>query len=244
MGNALGEPYQEAFVASELNGRWGPAVEVPAIARLNAGGLAQSLTISWVSVGDCAVGGSYQDRAGDTVTFVANEVGGTWGAALPVPGAGGAGGSWVTGLTCTAAATCVAAGQVGLDGFIAQEIGGTWGRTHLVPDLTGHGTSVDDVSCRSAGNCVATGSAQLGIAADDVGAESFAMTELAGAWSRPALLSVGGGGTTESDALACGPDGDCSVGAGSSTAPATRPRPTVPTSPATPRRPGSIHNGR
>ena len=66
MGNALGEPYQEAFVASELNGRWGPAVEVPAIARLNAGGLAQSLTISWVSVGDCAVGGSYQDRAGDT----------------------------------------------------------------------------------------------------------------------------------------------------------------------------------
>jgi hypothetical protein len=45
-----------------------------------------------------------------------------------------------------------------------------------------------------------------------VGAESFAMTERSGAWSRPTLLSVGGGGTTESDVLACGPDGDCSVG--------------------------------
>jgi len=215
VGNALGEPYQEAFVASEVNGRWGPAVEVPAIARLNAGGLAQILTISCVSVGDCAAGGSYQDGAGDTVTFVANEVGGRWGVALPVPGpgsAGDAGGSWLTGLTCTAAATCVAAGQVGQDGFIAQEVAGTWGKTRLVPDLTGHGTSVDDVSCRSAGNCVATGSAQLGTAASDVGAESFAMTERAGAWSRPTLLSVGGGGMTESDALACGPDGECSVG--------------------------------
>jgi hypothetical protein len=214
VGNALGQPYQEAFVASEVNGRWDPAVEVPAIARLNAGGLAQILTISCVSAGDCAAAGSYQNGAGDTVTFVANEVAGTWGAALPVPGSGGegdAGGSWVTGLSCTAAATCVAAGQVGLDGFIAQEIGGTWGRIRLVPDLTGHGTSVDEVSCRSAGNCVATGSAQLGTAAADVGAESFAMTERSGAWSRPTPLSVGGG-ATESDALACGPDGDCSVG--------------------------------
>ena len=214
VGNALGSPYQEAFVASEVNGRWGPAAEVPAIARLNAGGLAQILTISCVSAADCAAGGSYQDGAGDTVTFVANEVDGTWGRALPVPGSGGqgdAGGSWVTGLTCTAAATCVAVGQVGLDGFIAQEVKGTWGKIHLVPDLTGYGTSVDEVSCRSAGNCVATGSAQLGSAADDAAAKSFAMTELAGAWSRPTPLSVGGG-TTESDALACGPDGDCSVG--------------------------------
>jgi hypothetical protein len=137
VGNALGEPYQEAFVASEVNGRWSPAAEVPAIARLTAGGLAQVLTISCASAGDCAVGGSYQDGAGDTVTFVANQVRGRWGAALPVPGtggAGGAGGSWVTSLTCTAAATCVAAGQVGLDGFIAQEVGGpgarpAWRRT-------------------------------------------------------------------------------------------------------------------
>ena len=60
-------------------------------------------------------------------------------------------------------------------------------------------------------NLYSAGSAQLGTAADGVGAESFAMTERSGAWSRPTLLSVGGG-TTESDALACGPDGDCSVG--------------------------------
>jgi hypothetical protein len=49
------------------------------------------------------------------------------------------------------------------------------GKIRLVADLTGHGTPVDEVSCRSAGNCVATGSAKLGTVADDVGAESFAM---------------------------------------------------------------------
>jgi len=217
-GDPLGAPDQQAFIASEVNGRWGQAVEVPAVGRLNVGGLAQILAIACVSAGQCAAGGSYQDGAGDTATFVANEVGGRWGAAQSVPGtgsAGGVGGSWLTGLTCTgtgSGATCVAAGQVGRDGFIAVEKDWTWGKIRLVPDLTGYGTSVDQVSCRSAGNCVATGSAELGPAEDDVGDESFALTERAGTWARPRLLSVGGGGTTDSDALACGPDGDCSVG--------------------------------
>jgi hypothetical protein len=214
VGDRRGGVYQQAFVASEVHGRWGPAAELPAIGRLNAGGLAQALTISCASAGNCAAGGFYQNADGDTGTFVANEVGGSWRAAMPVPGTGGgnAGGSWLTGLTCTAAATCVAAGQVGRNGFIAQEVGGIWGRVRLVPDLTGFGTSVDQVSCRSAGNCVATGSSQLAAVANGAGAQSFAMTERSGTWSSPALLSLGNGGTTESDALACGPDGACSVG--------------------------------
>lgn len=206
---------EQAFLVAEVNGRWGSAVEVPGIAGLNAGDLAQVLTISCASAGDCAAGGSYQNAAGDTATFVANEVGGRWRAASPVPGtasADRAGGSWVTGLACTAAATCTAVGQVGPDGFIASERDGGWGRTGLVPDLTRDGTSVDQVACRSAGDCVATGSAQLGTAEGDAGTESFAMTELNGAWSKPRLLSVGGGGSTDSDFLACGPGGDCSVG--------------------------------
>ena len=169
----------QAWVASEVNGSWHAAEEVPGTAAMNWGGAADAMFVAAISCpqagecvlggqtgaypsirtergvtwsapltlpgitalskrdgatldaltcptpGNCVAGGSYQDGAGDTVTFVADEVGGRWGAALPVPGTGGAGGSWVTGLTCTAAATCVAAGQVGLDGFIAQEVGGT-----------------------------------------------------------------------------------------------------------------------
>ena len=85
VGNALGQPYQQAFVASEVNGRWGPAAELPAIGRRTPAAWPRPDDLVCV-VGDCAAGGSYQNAAGDTGTFVANEVGGTWGAAMPVPG--------------------------------------------------------------------------------------------------------------------------------------------------------------
>jgi len=45
---------EEAFVASERNGRWGKALEVPGIATLNSGGNAVVTSIACGAVGDCA----------------------------------------------------------------------------------------------------------------------------------------------------------------------------------------------
>ena len=170
---------------------------------------------AFAAAGDCAAGGSYQDRDGTALAFVADEIGGRWRPARLVPGAGradAAGGSRVAGLTCTAAAACVAAGRVGRDGFTELEKGGTWGKIRLVRDLTVFGTSVDGISCRSAGNCVASGSAQLGTVADHAGAKAFVMTQLKGTWSRPKVLTAREGVSVGSDLLACGQNGDCSVG--------------------------------
>jgi hypothetical protein len=212
-----GAAWHQVFVASEVRGAWQRAVEVPGTARLNAGGDAQISAISCASAGNCAIGGFYSNSAGDYFTFVANEVRGQWDAARSIPGTvdpTDVGGSSVVGLRCTAAATCLAVGGFGADGFIAVEQGGTWGKIRLVPDLTGYGTSLSAVACQSAGNCLVTGSAQLDSGDDsyDAGAESFTMTEIKGAWTKPRVLTVADGGQTDSVALSCDRDGHCSVG--------------------------------
>ena len=61
-----------AFVASESNGTWGKAIEVPGTATLNSGNGASVSSASCVSPHDCAVGGEYRDASGDFQAFVAN----------------------------------------------------------------------------------------------------------------------------------------------------------------------------
>jgi hypothetical protein len=61
---------QQAFVASENNGTWGKAIEVPGSARLNAGGFAQVMSVSCTWAGYCAAGGSYTNRSGTDEAFV------------------------------------------------------------------------------------------------------------------------------------------------------------------------------
>jgi hypothetical protein len=52
---------QQAFVVSEQNGTWGPAIEVPGLDSLNAG-VAQISEVSCAPEGGCSVGGFYQDH--------------------------------------------------------------------------------------------------------------------------------------------------------------------------------------
>ena len=64
---------QQAFVASEANGTWGNAIEIPGLATLNTGGDAAITSVSCRSAGSCAVGGTYRDSAGHTQAFVVNQ---------------------------------------------------------------------------------------------------------------------------------------------------------------------------
>src|ERR1022692_4250757 len=50
---------EHGFVASERNGVWGRAIEVPGLEALSAGGYSEVLSVSCASAGDCAAGGSY-----------------------------------------------------------------------------------------------------------------------------------------------------------------------------------------
>ncbi|MGD0687681.1 MAG: hypothetical protein ABSA03_21530, partial [Streptosporangiaceae bacterium] len=60
----------QAFVASEVNGTWKAAVEVPGTAALNAGGDAAVYSVSCASAGKCAADGEYSASTGNYQAFV------------------------------------------------------------------------------------------------------------------------------------------------------------------------------
>jgi hypothetical protein len=60
----------QGFVADEVGSAWGNAQEVPNLGTLNAGNSAEVLSVSCVSAGNCAAGGSYTDSNGHTQAFV------------------------------------------------------------------------------------------------------------------------------------------------------------------------------
>src|SRR5580658_1676674 len=66
--------HDQAFVVSEVKGRWGKAEEVPGTAGLNKGGEAGITSVSCAPAGSCGAGGYYDDRSGGQQAFVVSEV--------------------------------------------------------------------------------------------------------------------------------------------------------------------------
>jgi hypothetical protein len=69
---------------STRQGRCDKAIEVPGTAALNAGGNAEVSWVSCASAGNCAAGGSFQDRSGHLQPFVVSQVNGHWRLARPL----------------------------------------------------------------------------------------------------------------------------------------------------------------
>jgi hypothetical protein len=119
----------QGFVASERNGTWSDAVEVPGLAALNAGGSAELLSLSCSSPGNCAAGGIYLDHSRDQQGFVIVEQNGTWAKAIEVPGlaALNAGVAQVWSVSCAPAGGCAAGGfyqdrQRKVQGFVVSTV--------------------------------------------------------------------------------------------------------------------------
>jgi hypothetical protein len=68
-----GSGHFQAFVVNEVSGVWRTAKEVPGTAALNAGGFAQTLSVSCASAANCSAGGSYADSSFHTQAFVVNK---------------------------------------------------------------------------------------------------------------------------------------------------------------------------
>ena len=77
---------RHAFVVSQRNRRWGKAIKVPGTDS-NAGGLAEVLSVSCASAGNCVAGGFYDGMfLPPGQAFLASERHGRWGTAIEVPG--------------------------------------------------------------------------------------------------------------------------------------------------------------
>jgi hypothetical protein len=211
------QAHQQGFVATERDGRWGRAVEVPGLAALNKGGFAEVGSVSCTSAGRCAAGGIYVDRHGNGQGFVVTERGGRWGRVVEVPGLAalnGGGNARVWSVSCGSPGNCAAGGNYtsgASRAFVVTERGGRWGRAVEVPGLAAlnpNGAArVESVSCVSAGNCAAVGY---------IRGQGFVVSERGGRWGLavevPGLAALNQGGLARVLSVSCGSPGNCAAG--------------------------------
>ncbi|HEV2426771.1 MAG TPA: hypothetical protein VGS61_00975, partial [Acidimicrobiales bacterium] len=213
----------DAFTVQEAHGAWAPAVAMPGIDALNAGGEAYLYALACPGVGACTAVGTSKDGAGATQAFAAGEVAGTWLAAQELPGSAalnGGGDAEPYTLSCSSSGNCAAGGEykdsVGhYQAFVASETGGTWGAAAALPGVsalnTGGGAGVDSISCSSPGNCSLGGQLQTTTAY-----RGFVDRQVGGAWRTatfaPGLNALDTHGTGSVNAVSCSSEGNCSAG--------------------------------
>jgi hypothetical protein len=217
--------HRQAFVAGQVKGAWHAAIEVPGSAALNQGGLAEITSVSCASAGNCSAGGRYFDSSFGQQAFVVSQTGGTWNAAIEVPGTaalnqGGVAG--VASVSCASAGNCSAGGQYSTTGFphfqayVVSQVNGAWQTAIEVPGtaaLNKDGNAgVASVSCASAGNCGAGGSYKDGFGRYQV----FVVSQTGGTWHTaievPGTRALNQGGNADIPSVSCTLIGNCGAG--------------------------------
>jgi hypothetical protein len=213
-----GGRHQQGFVASEKNGVWLQAIEVPGLGALNKGGNAGASSVSCASAGNCAAGGDYADASGGSQGFVVSEKNGVWGIAQKVAGnlnPGETSYPRINSVSCASPGNCAAGGQYsgpgGQQAFVVSEVNGAWAAAQEVAgslNIGGFGW-VASVSCASAGNCSAGG-------AYDYGGYNapFVVNEKNGIWAQ--AIDVPGLVTRDAwiSSVSCATAGNCGAGGG------------------------------
>jgi hypothetical protein len=218
----------QAFVVSEVNGTWRKAREVPGTATLNQGGIAQVLSVSCGSAGNCSAGGYYTDTAGHTQAFVVSETDGRWRKAIEVPGTATLNQgryAQVLSVSCASAGNCSAGGYYsdsldstfGQQAFVVSEVNGTWGTAIEVPGTAAlnqgvQSARVNSVSCASAGNCSAGG-----YYIDAAGSQqAFVVSESNSTWRKaievPGTAALNQGGHAQVLSVSCASARNCVAG--------------------------------
>jgi len=214
----------QAFVVNEVSGVWRTAQEVPGTAALNAGGFAETFSVSCASAGNCAAGGRYADSSGHRQAFVVKEVSGVWRTAQEVPGTAAlntGGFAQTNSVSCASAGNCSAGGfytdsSRHRQAFVVKEVDGVWRTAQEVPGtaaLNADGfAATNSVSCASAGNCSAGGFYRD--SSDNQ--QAFVVNEVSGVWRTaqevPGTAALNAGGTAQTGSVSCASAGHCSAG--------------------------------
>lgn len=217
---AGGIGYGQAFVVSEVRGKWHAATALRKAAALKKFGDGWIYSVSCSSAGNCSVGGSYGGQA-----FVASEAKGIWHRAIEVPGIRALntdGDAQVSSVSCASPGNCSAggyyhAGTYNLQqAFVATEVKGIWHRAIKVPGTAklnkGGSAQVQSVSCPSAGKCSAGG-----YYSDRSKAfQAFVVTEVNGRWRTaievPGTRALNKSGNAAVYSVSCKAPGKCSAG--------------------------------
>ena len=213
-----------AFVASETNGVWGNAIEVPGTATINTEEIIQGTPVSCAAAGECAAGGQYTDGSGHRQAFVLSEKNGVWGAAMEVPDTATlniGGDAGVKSVSCAAAGDCSAGGYYSdvsghKQAFVVSETNGVWGDAIEVPGTgtlnSGGDAGLESLSCAAAGDCSAGGHYTDGSGH----LQAFVVSETNGSWSNaievPGTATLNTDGKAGVSSVSCAAAGDCAAG--------------------------------
>jgi hypothetical protein len=156
-------------VADESGGTWGQAHLIPGADTLVP---TDATAVSCAPAGNCGVTGNFTDAATNQQVFVADETGGTWGQAQALPGLEAlnlSGHAETVAISCRAPGNCSTGGTfsglfdgaLNTESYVADERQGGWDLAVQVfgglPFNGSNLTTLDSVSCGSAGNCAAGG---------------------------------------------------------------------------------------
>jgi hypothetical protein len=236
-GNYSASNGGQAYVATETNGTWGRAKEIPGLARLSGDGTTSVNSVSCPAPGDCgAFGTEWNGTTNVDEAFVVNEKGGTWGNAQKVAGLSALGTSPISwagpedcysgncpGLSCPSMGNCTAAGSYvahgGTNVFVVSETNGTWGKVAELPGIAalnlGKDAEAYEVSCGSAGNC-SVGGEYASRKNYTQYTQAFVADQSNGSWGT--AEEVPGTGTLNTQifafvsSLSCASDGGCAAG--------------------------------
>jgi hypothetical protein len=228
----------QAFVASEVNGTWNAAVEVPGTGALNTGGGevgtsggvfgAAVQTLSCPSDGNCTMVGWYQTLAGASDLFVDSESSGTWATAsamenLAALNAGAAisnNGAAAAGLVCASVGNCDITGNyVDAAGtseiFTDSELGGVFGAASELPGSSAFAPG--GVPGAFSGEVTSLSCSGLGECAMTgfISSQGFVAYESSGTWSSPASFvttpTVFLGTDATTSRVSCPVEGGCTA---------------------------------
>jgi hypothetical protein len=115
----------QAYIVGETNGVWGSAQEAPGTATLDTGSAGASTSaVSCGGVGNCSVGGYYNNESDDQEAFVLSENKGVWGTAEEIPGLqklNSGGKANVAAVSCPTTNACTVGGQYTMEADAASE---------------------------------------------------------------------------------------------------------------------------
>jgi len=209
-----------AFVANQVGGVWGTAIEVPGLSALAQGGYGDVGNVSCWSAGGCAVGGTFNGSHGQGA-FVADEVRGTWLTVQKVRGLRRVDFMGITLMSCASGGACTAGGLFHVrnlpghyEPFVVSGTKDTWGQAMPIPGIAtldkGLNAEVDALSCPSPGNCAAGGGYS-----DARGQDAFVVLRVHRLWHRamaaPGTKALNLGGFADITSMTCPPTGPCTA---------------------------------
>lgn len=211
-----------AFAVSYSNGRWHDAVAIRGSITFG-GPSAGDLSISCPSAGNCAVGGSYRDRAGHAQAFVVREVSGAWRRAIAVPGTASlnkGGYAQANSVSCASPRNCAVVGYY-LDSahvaraFVDDLVRGVWHAARQAPGTAAShlGANLTAIACASPSNCTAGGSIGSTFRGP---AQALVASEVNGTWRPavvvPGIIRLNSLKMAAVSTVSCASPGNCSAG--------------------------------